>query len=150
MGWVDNDSQSYEIQVKWSSGHWLEVGAGNARPAKSIAIHIANSIVTRTTSLYVPITCSGPGCNSFNGASVSGTNRDLLIQTIGDPLGIELDHSPNTAPGNVGIRLSNGMYAHFEVMQGAKHPPTHAQLVAISKSFRVHGKLDFSWLGKRP
>lgn len=151
MGWVDKDSQSYAVQVKWSAGHWLEVGAGNGKPTKDIAIHVANSVVVRDSTVRVPVTCSGPGCTSFNIVNVSGpTNRDPLIQLVGDPLTIELDHISNTAPANAGIRLSNGMYAHFEATQGAKHPLSHAQLVAVAKTFRLRGKLDYPWLGTRP
>jgi hypothetical protein len=151
MGWIDKNTQSYVIQVKWSAGHWLTVWAADSKPSKEIAIRVGNSIAVRHTTLHVPLTCSGPGCKAFNGTSVSGaTNRQVLIDLVGDPLIVELDHSSSTAPGNVGIRLDNGMYAHFENAPGAKHPLTHAQLLAIAKTFRVHGKLDFSWLGKRP
>jgi hypothetical protein len=107
--------------------------------------------VVRDSTLRVPVTCSGPGCTSFNIVNVSGpTNRDPLVQLIGDPLIIELDHNSNTAPSNAGIRLHNGMYAHFEATPDAKTHLSHAQLVAIAKSFRLHGEPEYSWLGTRP
>jgi hypothetical protein len=145
MGWADQDG--YTVQVKWSAGHWLEVGAST----KSITMRVANPIAARDSTLRVPVTCSGTGCTSFNIVNVGGaTNRNLMIQLIGDPLIIELDHNRNTAPANAGIRLPGGMYAHFEAAQGAKQHLSHAQLVAIAKAFRLHVKLDDPWLGTRP
>jgi len=151
MGWVDRDSQSYVVQVKWSAGHWLEVGAGNGKPTKDIAVRVGNSIVVRAATAQVPITCRGSGCASFNVVNVSGTTgRDLSIELIGDPLSITVDHSSSTTATNAVIRLHNGMYAHFGLAPGAKHRLSHAQLVAIAKSFRLHGKLAYPWLGTRP
>jgi hypothetical protein len=151
MGWVDQDSQSYVVQVKWSAGHWLYVAAGNGKAAKDIAVHVGNSIVARTANVTVPVTCSGPGCTSFNIVNVSGaTSRDLRVELIGVPLVVELDHSPNTPANNAVVHLRNGWYAHFGPEQGATTQLSHAQLVAISKTFRVHGKLSYPWAGKRP
>lgn len=70
------------IQVKWSAGHWLQVAAGNGQPSKGVAVRVGNSIVARTVSL--PITCQGTGCASFNIAGVSGTQRNVLVQLIGE------------------------------------------------------------------
>lgn len=70
------------IQVKWSAGHWLQVAAGNGQPSKGVAVRVGNSIVARTVSL--PITCRGTGCASFNIAGVSGTQRNVLVQLIGE------------------------------------------------------------------
>jgi hypothetical protein len=146
-GWADQDSPDYTVQVKWSAGHWLEVGAST----RSITLRVANSIVVRDSTLRVPVTCSGAGCTAFNAVDVSGpTNREPLIELTGDPLSIVLDHNSNTAPAFAGIRLTGGMYAHFEATQGAKQHLSHAQLAAIAKTFRVHGKLDYPWLGTRP
>lgn len=56
MGWIDKNTQSYVIQVKWSAGHWLTVWAADSKPSKEIAIRVGNSML----SAIPPSTCRSP------------------------------------------------------------------------------------------
>jgi hypothetical protein len=66
---------------------------------------------------------------------------------IGTHLVIEINQTRDAEPTTKAV--GHGLYAHIGPLSGATSYPK-SEYIAISRSFRVHGKLDFSWLGKRP
>lgn len=140
-GWATTDPKGYEIQVKWKAGHWLDVTADT----KATALRIGNSIVEHSVAVNVPITFRKS--STVHAINISGSRKAPFVTMLGSHLYIEINQTRDSEPTT--RALGHGLYAHIGSLAGRKSYPK-AEYVAIAESFRIHGKLDFPWLGKRP
>lgn len=146
LAWIDKTTKSYQIEVPWRPGHWLDVNTAHFADNNATALRVAGSVVERRLTLGVPITCSE--CTSLNVFSVTGTPDDAYTLMYGPSLEINVDNK--TSGQGATQPLGHGFYGHFTSLPQSKRPLSTAQLIAIAKTARLAEKPDYSYLGKRP